>query len=163
MKILITGICGFVGSTLAKSLLEQHSGLQIIGLDNFIRPGSEMNRPPLKELGVKIHYGDIRNASDLESLPAVDFVVDAAANPSVLAGVDGKTSSLQLIGVTTEQHQTGQSRPMGPWIAARFHLAWQAAAETSHNCNDIQCPAAEERDPGVDPEPVRCWFESTEN
>jgi CDP-paratose 2-epimerase len=56
-----------------------------------------MNRAPLKELGVKIHYGDIRNASDLESLPAVDFVVDAAANPSVLAGVDGKTSSLQLI------------------------------------------------------------------
>ena len=97
MKILITGICGFVGSTLAKSLLEQHSGLQIIGLDNFIRPGSELNRAPLKGLGVKIHYGDIRNASDLESLPAVDFVVDAAANPSVLAGVDGKTSSLQLI------------------------------------------------------------------
>ena len=97
MKILITGICGFVGSTLAKSLLEQHSGLQIIGLDNFIRPGSEMNRAPLKDLGIKIHYGDIRNASDLESLPAVDFVVDAAANPSVLAGVDGKTSSLQLI------------------------------------------------------------------
>jgi CDP-paratose 2-epimerase len=97
MKILITGICGFVGSTLAKSLLQQHPGLQIIGLDNFIRPGSEMNRAPLNELGVKIHYGDIRNASDLESLPAVDFVVDAAANPSVLAGVDGKTSSLQLI------------------------------------------------------------------
>ena len=97
MKILITGICGFVGSTLAKSLLEQDSGLQILGLDNFIRPGSELNRAPLKELGVKIHYGDIRTASDLESLPAVDFVVDAAANPSVLAGVDGKTSSLQLI------------------------------------------------------------------
>jgi CDP-paratose 2-epimerase len=97
MKLLITGICGFVGSTLAKSLLEQQAGLQITGIDNFIRPGSEMNRSPLKELGIKIHYGDIRNASDLESLPAVDFVVDAAANPSVLAGVDGKTSSLQLI------------------------------------------------------------------
>ena len=94
MKLLITGICRFVGSTLAKSLLEQQAGLRI---DNFIRPGSEMNRSPLKELGIKIHYGDIRNASDLESLPAVDFVVDAAANPSVLAGVDGKTSSLQLI------------------------------------------------------------------
>ncbi len=97
MKILITGICGFVGSTMAKALLANQTDLEIIGLDNFIRPGSEMNRAPLKELGVKIHYGDIRNASDLESLPAVDFVVDAAANPSVLAGVDGKTSSLQLI------------------------------------------------------------------
>ncbi len=35
--------------------------------------------------------------SDLETLPAADWVIDAAANPSVLAGVDGRTSSRQLI------------------------------------------------------------------
>jgi len=35
--------------------------------------------------------------SDLESLPAADGVVDAAAQPSVLAGRDGKTSSRQLL------------------------------------------------------------------
>ena len=29
--------------------------------------------------------------------PAVDWIIDAAANPSVLAGVDGTTSSRQLI------------------------------------------------------------------
>jgi CDP-paratose 2-epimerase len=40
---------------------------------------------------------DIRNASDINSLPPADWVIDAAANPSVLAGVDGKTSSRQLI------------------------------------------------------------------
>jgi CDP-paratose 2-epimerase len=33
----------------------------------------------------------------VESLPKVDWVIDAAANPSVLAGVDGKTSSRQLV------------------------------------------------------------------
>jgi CDP-paratose 2-epimerase len=33
----------------------------------------------------------------LEGLPPVDFVIDAAANPSVLAGVDGRTSSRQLV------------------------------------------------------------------
>lgn len=97
MRILITGICGFVGSVLARAMLQHHSGLEIIGMDNFIRPGSETNRAPLKALGVKVHYGDIRSASDLAQMPAVDFVVDAAANPSVLAGVDGKTSSLQLV------------------------------------------------------------------
>ena len=30
-------------------------------------------------------------------MPAAEFVIDAAANPSVLAGVDGKTSSRQLV------------------------------------------------------------------
>ena len=97
MKVLITGIAGFVGSTLAKELLAQGSDLTIYGLDNFIRPGSERNRLELKALGITIFHGDLRNRSDLETLPAVDWVIDAAANPSVLAGVDGKTSSLQLI------------------------------------------------------------------
>ena len=37
------------------------------------------------------------NPSDFESLPAVDWVIDAAANPSVLAGVDNRSSSRQVI------------------------------------------------------------------
>jgi Nucleoside-diphosphate-sugar epimerases len=97
MRILITGICGFVGSTLAKSFLESRPDIELIGIDNFIRPGSEHNRASLKALGVQLFHGDIRNSSDLETLPKVDVVVDAAANPSVLAGVDGMTSSRQLV------------------------------------------------------------------
>ena len=97
MRILITGVCGFVGSTLARTLLESGRGHELFGMDNFIRPGSETNRGELKRLGVKLFHGDLRNASDLETLPAVDFVIDAAANPSVLAGVDGKSSSRQLV------------------------------------------------------------------
>lgn len=97
MRILITGVCGFVGSTLAKALSESGAGHTLIGLDNFIRPGSETNRAGLRRAGVKLFHGDLRAASDLEPLPAVDWVIDAAANPSVLAGVDGKTSSRQLV------------------------------------------------------------------
>ena len=97
MRLLITGICGFVGSALAKALLAHHANLEIVGIDNFIRPGSETNRDSLKALGIKILHGDIRSTSDLESIPPIDAVIDAAANPSVLAGVDGKTSSRQLI------------------------------------------------------------------
>ena len=97
MKILISGVCGFVGSTLARTLLQSGRGHQIYGFDNFIRPGSETNRAELKTLGVKLFHGDLRAASDLETLPACDWVIDAAANPSVLAGVDGKTSTRQLI------------------------------------------------------------------
>src|SRR5437870_1783059 len=97
MKILITGICGFVGSTLARGLRESFPDWQIVGLDNFVRRGSERNRSDLRDIGVKVFHGDLRNPSDLETLPKCDWVIDAAANPSVMAGVDGKTSSRQLI------------------------------------------------------------------
>ncbi|HEX8899005.1 MAG TPA: NAD-dependent epimerase/dehydratase family protein, partial [Chthoniobacterales bacterium] len=61
------------------------------------RPASETNRLSLASQGVKFFHADIRSASDFESLPSVDWVIDAAANPSVLAGIDGKTSSRQLV------------------------------------------------------------------
>lgn len=97
MNILITGVCGFVGRTVAESLLAHDPSLTIYGVDNLIRPGSETNRLVLGRRGVKIFHGDIRCESDFESLPAVEWVIDAAANPSVLAGIDGKTSSRQLV------------------------------------------------------------------
>ena len=97
MRILITGICGFVGSVIARKLLQSRDGIEIFGIDNFIRPGSETNRDGLKKLGITLFHGDLRAASDFECLPRMDYVIDAAANPSVLAGVDGRTSSRQLI------------------------------------------------------------------
>lgn len=101
MKILITGICGFVGSTIALELrkLNSHKGakLEVFGIDNFCRAGSETNRQRLIKQGVSVAFGDARKASDFESLPTADWVIDASALPSVLAGVDGKSSSRQLI------------------------------------------------------------------
>jgi CDP-paratose 2-epimerase len=96
VTILVTGACGFVGSTLIRRWVEQGTH-RILGIDNFVRPGSERNRAALRALGVAVRHADIRLASDLESLPPADVVVDAAANPSVLAGVDGQTSSRQLV------------------------------------------------------------------
>jgi CDP-paratose 2-epimerase len=97
MKILISGACGFVGSALASYLRSALSGCEIIGIDNFIRPGSELNRQALQERGISIRHADLRVASDFETLPAVDFVIDAAASPGVLGGVDGRTSTRQLV------------------------------------------------------------------
>lgn len=97
MRILISGACGFVGSAIARSLAESPRGHRVFGFDNFIRPGSESNRAELKRLGVGLRHADLRAPSDLESLPPADWVVDAAANPSVLAGVDGRASSRQLV------------------------------------------------------------------
>ncbi len=94
MKLLITGICGFTGSALAESLRAEISGLTIYGIDNLMRPGSETNRARLRASGVHFFHGDIRCASDWEALPAVDWVIDAAANPSVLAGINGGSRQL---------------------------------------------------------------------
>ena len=96
MKVLITGVCGFVGSRLAASLREHLTGCEIVGLDNLLRPGSETNRRELSRMGVHYVHGDLRLRSDLDALPACDWVIDAAAHPSVLAGVDGRSSPRQL-------------------------------------------------------------------
>lgn len=97
MRILITGVCGFVGSTIALALRQGWPDWEIVGLDNFIRPGSEINRAPLRKHGVRLVHADIRSTSDLETIARCDWILDAAANPSVLAGVDGKSSPRQLL------------------------------------------------------------------
>ena len=96
MKILITGICGFVGSHLATAITARIEHAEIIGIDNLLRPGSESNRTALASLGIRFIHGDLRMRSDVDALPACDLVVDAAANPSELAGVDGRSSARQL-------------------------------------------------------------------
>jgi CDP-paratose 2-epimerase len=97
MRILITGICGFAGSVIARGLLEHLVDVRITGLDSLIRKGSETNLEPLRSLGIDVRVGDIRNEDDLGDLPPADWVIDCAANPSVLAGVDGKTSAKELL------------------------------------------------------------------
>ena len=95
MKIFITGICGFTGSTLAKELVRD--GYEIFGLDSFMRDGSRTNLEPLRKLGIQVQEGDIRHESDLAKIPQVDWVLDCAAEPSVLAGVTGGMGSFELM------------------------------------------------------------------
>ncbi len=97
MRLLISGICGFVGSTLALALREHQPGIEVVGFDNFIRPGSETNRRRLEALDVRVFHADLRLPLDLAQLPKCDWIVDAAALPSVLAGTAGQTGSRQLM------------------------------------------------------------------
>jgi CDP-paratose 2-epimerase len=97
MKVVLTGVCGFAGSTIAAGLLEAREGLEIIGVDNLSRPGSELNRLIVQKMGVRLHHLDVRSASDIGFLKAADWVIDAAANPSVLAGVSEGATSRQVI------------------------------------------------------------------
>jgi CDP-paratose 2-epimerase len=97
MKIVLTGVCGFAGSTIASGLLEAREGLEIIGVDNLSRPGSELNRVAVQKMGVRLHHLDVRSASDMAAVERADWVIDAAANPSVLAGVSEGATSRQVI------------------------------------------------------------------
>jgi CDP-paratose 2-epimerase len=97
VKIFISGVCGFVGSCLAHALLDDNPSLEIIGIDNFSRPGSQLNIEPLRARGVKVIHGDVRSATDLETISAFDWLIDAAANPSVLAGIDGAMTSRDVL------------------------------------------------------------------
>ena len=89
MKLLITGGAGFVGSSLAIALKTNYPQYEIWALDNLKRRGSELSIARLRQAGVEFVHGDIRSKEDFDALPAVDVVIEASAEPSVLAGLDG--------------------------------------------------------------------------
>jgi CDP-paratose 2-epimerase len=97
VKVLVTGANGFVGSALMHSLRELGATHDLLGVDNLSRPGSELNREKWRQLGVRILHGDIRVQSDVDAWPQVDWVIDAAANPSVLAGLDSAATPRQVV------------------------------------------------------------------
>lgn len=88
-SLLITGGCGFAGSNLAVYFKAAYPLARVIAFDNLKRRGSELNLVRLRQAGVEFIHGDIRNREDFEEAGKVDFIIEAAAEPSVLAGIDG--------------------------------------------------------------------------
>ncbi len=88
MRILITGGAGFVGTSLCIFLKNTYPEYEIIAFDNLKRRGSELNLLDLKDNNIKFLHGDIRNIEDFEIIGDYDVLVEASAEPSVLAGLD---------------------------------------------------------------------------
>jgi CDP-paratose 2-epimerase len=99
MRILITGVCGYVGSRIAAAIADRKPSVEIVGIDNLSRRGAETNLPTLRKFGVRFYHGDMRMQSDLHVLPACDWAIDCAANPRVSAGIsaDSGCSPAQLL------------------------------------------------------------------
>ena len=75
-----------MGSSLA--LLFAADGFDVTCFDNLKRRGSELNLPRLKAAGIKFVHGDVRCAEDFDQIDeAMDVVIDASAEPSVLSGI----------------------------------------------------------------------------
>lgn len=84
--ILVTGGAGFVGSSLALRMKAAQPDSRVLAFDNLKRRGSELQLPRLRAGGVEFVHGDVRVASDVLGVGAIDVLLDCAAEPSVLAG-----------------------------------------------------------------------------
>lgn len=86
--ILVTGGCGFVGSNLALFLKRDYPKARIIAFDNLKRRGSELNIARLKDSDIEFIHGDIRNKEDFNEIGEISVLIEAAAEPSVLSGIN---------------------------------------------------------------------------
>jgi CDP-paratose 2-epimerase len=93
-SLLITGGCGFAGSNLALYFKAIYPTARVVAFDNLKRRGSELSLARLKAAGIEFIHGDIRNKEDFDEVGEVDFIFEAAAEPSVLAGIDGSPDYL---------------------------------------------------------------------
>ncbi len=86
MKILVTGVAGFIGSHTAERL--QRLGHEVVGVDNFSDYYDlnlkNLNATAVEAKGVKIIRLDLRNEDLISSLPTdINYIFHFAAQPGI--------------------------------------------------------------------------------
>ena len=85
MKVLVTGVAGFIGMHCAQRLTSR--GDEVVGVDNLSPYYSvQLKRDRLKQLPIRFHELDIANASDLKKIfeeAKPEAVLHLAAQPGV--------------------------------------------------------------------------------
>jgi UDP-glucuronate 4-epimerase len=93
-KVIITGVAGFIGSNLARTMMQQ--GIEVAGIDNFddfYDPRIKRNAIEKIEYfsGFKLYEGDIRDSQFLESIfenEKPDLVIHLAARAGVRPSIE---------------------------------------------------------------------------
>ena len=89
------GGAGFVGSSIALSFKDEYPSSTVMAFDNLRRRGTELNLSLFREHGIEFIHGDIRCWDDMNDLPGnYDVLIEASAEPSVWAGLDGSPNYL---------------------------------------------------------------------
>ena len=86
MNILVTGGCGFVGSSICTYLKKKNKNLNILSVDNLSKIYSKYNQRNLKKNKINnkiINMGNIKKFQNLKF--KADFIIDCSAEPSVEA------------------------------------------------------------------------------
>ena len=84
MKIIVTGGCGFVGSSLCLFLKKKIKNLQILSVDNLSKSYSKYNQKILlknKIINKKINLGKFHSLEKIKF--RADFIIDCSAEPAV--------------------------------------------------------------------------------
>jgi nucleoside-diphosphate-sugar epimerase len=89
MKVLITGVAGFIGSNLAERLLSE--GYQVLGIDNLAY-GLRENIPK----GVEFHQLDIRGKNIFPLFKGVDMVFHLAAKNCIADCQDDPVETAEI-------------------------------------------------------------------
>jgi len=93
LRFLVTGGAGFIGSNIAKRLVEK--GYSVRVLDNFAT-GNRMNLEEIKE-HVELIEGDIRDFwTVVKATKGIDYILHQAALPSVPRSIDNPLTTTEV-------------------------------------------------------------------
>lgn len=117
-RVLVTGVCGFIGSHLLEALLKMD--LKVIGVDNF-DTGSQSNLDAVKravgedlyQANFNFQHGDITHPGDINYLMiGVDTVYHLAARGSVPRSLSDPKGTMDnnVIGTTNVLEAAGKNR-----------------------------------------------------
>ena len=97
MKVLVTGVAGFIGMHCAQKLLAR--GDEVVGVDNLSPYYSvELKRDRLKQLAIRFHQRDIADASSLSSIfesEKPEAVLHLAAQAGVRYSLENPSTYVQ--------------------------------------------------------------------
>ena len=96
-RVLVTGGAGFLGSHICE--FYSYKGDKVIAFDNFTKHELERSGYSatlareymenfLKDLGVTIDRGDVRNFKDLDKYKDIDYIIHTAAQPAMTIAIE---------------------------------------------------------------------------